>query len=234
MTPAGDSTQYPSHIQARIRRQQELGEQRLRWGLAGYLGNLGFLDLCVGQVYKSLEELRLLDNTIVIYTSDHGDMLGDHGLWQKFVLYEPSVSVPMIVSYPRTVPRGKVSKALVEFVGLWPTLAELTGTAPPKGIDSRSFAAYARDPDHAGPEAAFSEYDLGAAVPQYMLRTQRFKYIYNDGQIDELYDWEAEPGEFRNRAAEPGMKRTRDQLRDRLFAWYPPDRNPHRRKNRKA
>ena len=93
-----------------------------------------------------------------------------------------------------------------------------------------NFAAYAKNPEHGGPAAAFSEYDLGAGVPQYMARTQRYKYIYNDGEIDELYDWEAEPGENVNRAKEPGMKRTRDQLRDQLFAWYNPERNPYRRK----
>jgi choline-sulfatase len=231
LSPVGDSSQYPKHIQTRIQRQQALGEQRLRSGLAGYLGNLGFLDLCVGQVYKSLEELGLIDNTIVIYTSDHGDMLGDHGLWQKFVLYEASVAVPLIVSFPKTIPRGKVSRALVEFAGIYPTVAELTGTGAPKGMDTRSFAAYAKDPERAGPAAAFSEYDLGAGVPQYMIRTQRYKYIYNDGQTDELYDWEAEPGEFVNRAADSGMRRTRDQLRDQLFAWYRPERNPYRRRS---
>ena len=230
LRPVGDSSQYPKHIQNRIRNTQGLGEHRLRSGLAGYLGNLAFLDVCVGQVYKSLEELGLAGNTIVIYTSDHGDMLGDHGLYQKFVLYEASVGVPMIVSFPKSIPRGRASKALVEYIGIYPTVAELAGTGAPKGIDAKSFAAYARNPDHAGPPAAFSEYDLGAGVPQYMARTQRYKYIYNDGEIDELYDWEAEPGENVNRAKEPGMKRTRDQLRDQLFAWYNPERNPYRRK----
>jgi arylsulfatase A-like enzyme len=185
----------------------------------------------VGEVYKSLEELGLIDNTIVIYTSDHGDMDGDHGLWQKFVLYEPSVAVPLIVSYPKTIPQGKVSRALVEYMGIYPTLAELTGTGVPEGIDARSFAGAARNPGQAGPEAAFSEYDLGSAVPQYMIRTQRYKYIYNDGQIDELYDWEADPGEYVNRAKDAGMKRTRDRLRDQLFAWYDPGQNPYRPKS---
>src|SRR5262249_944044 len=157
-----------------------LGEQRLLSGLAGYLGNLEFLDLCLGEVYKSLRDLGLADNTIVIYTSDHGEMLGDHGLWQKFVLYEPSPAVPMIVGFPKSMPRGKISRALVEYIGIYPTLAELTGTGAPKGIDAKSFAAYVRNPDLAGPEAAFSEYDLGTAVPQYMIRTRRYKYIYND------------------------------------------------------
>jgi arylsulfatase A-like enzyme len=133
------------------------------------------------------------------------------------------------VSFPKTIPLGKVSSALVEYIGIYPTLAELTGTGAPKGIDAKSFATYAKNPEHAGPSAVFAEYDLDAAVPQYMIRTQRHKYIYNDGQTDELYDWEAEPGEFVNRAADSRMKRTRDQLRDQLFAWYRPDRNPFRR-----
>jgi len=89
----------------------------------------------------------------------------------------------------------------------------------------------ARNPGQNGPDAAFSEYDLSSGVPQYMIRTQRYKYIYNDGQIDELYDWEADPGEFINRAKDAGMKRTRDQLRDQLFAWYDPSRNPFRSKS---
>jgi arylsulfatase A-like enzyme len=89
----------------------------------------------------------------------------------------------------------------------------------------------ARNPGQNGPDAAFSEYDLSSGVPQYMIRTQRYKYIYNDGQIDELYDWEADPAEFINRAKDADMKRTRDQLRDQLFAWYDPSRNPFRSKS---
>jgi arylsulfatase A-like enzyme len=141
------------------------------------------------------------------------------------------VGVPLIVSYPKTIPQGKVSRALVEYMGIYPTLAELTGTGAPAGIDARSFAGAARNPSLAGPAAAFSEYDLGSAVPQYMIRTQRYKYIHNDGEIDELYDSEADPGENVNRAKDAGMKRTRDQLRDQLFAWYDPQGNPYRRKS---
>jgi arylsulfatase len=65
-------------------------------------------------------------------------MDGDHGLWQKFVLYEPSVVLPLIVSYPKVIPKGKVSRALVEIKGIHPTLAELTGSGAPAGIDARS------------------------------------------------------------------------------------------------
>src|SRR5262249_32177997 len=155
LPPVGDVSPYPKHIQNRIARLQALGEPALRSGRAGYMGNLAFLDLCVGQVYSALEELGLAENTIVIYTSDHGDMDGDHGLWQKFVLYEASVAVPMIVSYPKKIQQGKVSRALVEFMGIYPTLAELTGTGAPSGIDAHSFASEAMNPDRPGPGALF-------------------------------------------------------------------------------
>jgi hypothetical protein len=98
-------------------------------------------------------------------------------------------------------------------------VAELTGTGAPKGIDAKSFAAYAKNPEHAGPAAAYSEYDLGAGVPQYMIRTRRYKYIYNDGQTDELYDWEAEPGEFMNRGlVQAGAKSVPAVVSQRTFA----------------
>jgi choline-sulfatase len=91
LPPVGDISKYPQHIRQRIARMQSLGQTRLRQHRAGYLGNLAYVDTCVGQVYRTLEQLGLAHNTVVIYTSDHGDMDGDHGLMQKFCLFEPSV-----------------------------------------------------------------------------------------------------------------------------------------------
>src|SRR5207237_77549 len=76
------------------------GDAQLRRIRAGYLGNLRFLDTCIGTVYGALERLNLLRNTIVIYSSDHWEMGGDHGLFQKFMFFEPSAGVPLIVSGP--------------------------------------------------------------------------------------------------------------------------------------
>jgi choline-sulfatase len=226
--PIGDISKYPKQVQRRVAAHTALGQQRLLAGRSGYMGNLAFLDVCVGQVYRALEQLRLADNTIVIYTSDHGDMDGDHGLWQKFVLYEPSVGVPLIVSYPKAVPQGKVSDALVEFMGIYPTVAELAGLPRPESIDAASFAPLARNPGRAGPPAIYSEWALASASPQYSVRTPRYKYIHTDGDIDELYDLEADPSENVNRAGDAGMKKARDEMRNRLFAWYDPARNPYK------
>ena len=228
LPPIGDVSQYPQRVRRQIENYQKLGPERLRQHRAGYLGNLAYVDTCVGELYVSLERLDLLKNTVVIYTSDHGEMDGDHGLYQKFCLFDPSVGVPLIVSRPGTLPKGKVSNALVELSGMFPTLAELTGSPAPKHIETRSFANLVRNPEAVGPETAFSEYNLRAATDCYMARTHRYKYIYNNGDIPELYDLEADPGEKINRGADAGLSKVRSELHDRLIAWYDPAKNPYR------
>jgi arylsulfatase A-like enzyme len=167
-------------------------------------------------------------------------MDGDHGLYQKFCLFEPSVKVPLIVSYPNHLPQNKVSAALTEYFGLYPTLVELTGVKPPEKtmlhdipgapdkMDATSFVDILRKPDMKEPSAAFSEYNLRTRTCEYMIRTQRYKYIFNHGSTHELYDHEADPDEFINRINDPILKKVRIQLHDQLFAWYNPQNNPYR------
>jgi len=226
LPPPGDVTQYPKHVQAAVARYQAMGERRLRMICAGYLGNLRYLDVCIGDVLKALEEAGLVENTIVVYTSDHGEMRGEHGLFQKFVFFEPSVGVPLIVSYPRAVPAGKVSRALVEYQALYPTLSDLAGLPSPGQLDRASFGSLVHNPDAPGPPAVFAEYALSWA-PRYMIRTDRYKYIYNEGDIAELYDLEPDPGERINRAA--SMEGVRARLHEQLLSWYDPARNPFRK-----
>jgi choline-sulfatase len=247
LPPVGDASGYPAHIQARIRTIQRVGPQRLRAQRAGYLGNLAFVDSCIGQVYDALHELGLAQNTIVVYTSDHGEMLGDHGLYQKFCLFEPAVRVPLIVAYPSQLPAGAVTGALTEYMGLYPTLAELAGLPAPTStkvgamsvdlpgaphrLDATSFAGVLRDPEQEGPPAVFSEYNL-RREPRYMVRTRRYKYILNEGApdsrgpIDELYDLQEDPGELVNRIDDPALRGVQDDLRARLVSWYDPASNP--------
>lgn len=224
---AGDLSQYPEHVRTAAARFHAMGEQRLRMIRAGYCGNLQFVDTCIGEVWRTLEDKGLADDTIVVYTSDHGEMAGEHGLFQKFVFFEPSAGVPLIVSYPRKLPRGQVSQALVEYLGIYPTVAELAGLKSPFQIDGTSFASLARDPSLGGPDAAFAEYALSWA-PRYMVRTRRYKYNFNEGDRPELYDMEADPGEYRNLAGAAAHSKTVRGLHDRLVAWYDPARNPYR------
>lgn len=230
LPPVGDVAAYPKWLQQHIQTFQDLGPERLKEWRAGYRGNLDYVDSCVGQIYQTLERLDLVKNTVVIYTADHGEMDGDHGMWGKFCLFDPSVRVPLVFSQPGTLPENKASNALVEYIGIYPTLAELTGAEAPRDIDGRSFADMVRRPDAPGPEAIFSEYNLRSNIDCYMVRTSRYKYVQNRNDIPELYDLEADPKENQNRGADPSLAQVRRELRDRLMAWYNPLRNPYRPK----
>ena len=237
----GDLSHYPKHIVQRIENFQKLGDKRLRAHRAGYLGSLAFVDTCIGYVYDGLEDLGLLDNTIVVYTSDHGDMDGDHGLFQKFCLFEPSVQVPLIVSYPKQLPQNRVTDALTEYFGLYPTLSELAGLDAPtettlcdmpgarEQLDATSFADVLRDPNAKGPDAVFSEFALRSQVCQYMIRTDQYKYIYNHGgSCDELYDHHEDPRESVNRIGDSELKTIREDLQGQLMDWFNPEDNVYR------
>jgi len=238
----GDLSKYPNHVLRRIENFQKLGDKRLRAHRAGYLGSLAFVDTCIGYVYDGLEELGLLDNTIVVYTSDHGDMDGDHGLFQKFCLFEPSVQVPLIVSYPEQLPQNRVAEALTEYFGLYPTLSELAGLNPPnkttlwdvpgavEEMDAVSFLDVLVNSGTKGPDAVFSEFALRAPVCQYMIRTDQYKFIYNHGgSCNELYDHYEDPGEYVNLAHNPDLQSVCNNLQDQLFAWFNPEDNSYRR-----
>jgi len=205
----------------------------LRRFRTGYLGNLAFLDVCMGEVHQALEECGLAQDTIVIYTSDHGEMGGEHGLFHKFMFFEPSAGVPLIVSYPRVVEAGKVSSALVEYAGLYPVLAELAGLAPPKGMEAPAFTPWIREPDRPGPRAAYSEYAL-SRQPRYMIRTDRYKYVFNETDVPELYDLEPDPAEFVNLANDAAVRNIQRQIHEQLVAWYDPARNPFRGKRNRG
>ncbi|MBN2449790.1 MAG: sulfatase-like hydrolase/transferase [Lentisphaeria bacterium] len=235
-----DLSGYPEHLQRRCRRTRDLDPLLWRANAAGYRGNLAFVDHCVGVLLDGVERLGLLRNTLVIYTSDHGDMTGQHGLLGKFCLFEPSVKVPLILSHQGRLPEGRCSPALVNLLGLMPTLAELCGTAAP-GTPARlplpgapalqegiSFAAAARDPAAPGAEAVFSEYDLRGRISSYMVRARRFKFVHHEGgSCHELYDLETDPREDHNRVGDPALRHVRQDLERRLREWYDPAGNPY-------
>jgi arylsulfatase A-like enzyme len=175
----------------------------------------------------------------VVYTSDHGHLFGDHGLMGKFCLFEPAVRVPLILSHPPQLPQGASTPALTELLGLYPTVSELAGLpAPcrtriveslhtPERVEATSFASLARNPTLPGPAAVYSEYHLHGPVCSYMMRTHRYKYIHNQGGVDELYDEEADPGEYTNLVHDPRFRVEHEQLRQALFAWFDPAQNRH-------
>ncbi len=177
----------------------------------GYYACVSFIDAQVGRLLSALDELGLADNTIVILWGDHGWHLGDHGIWCKHTNYEQATRSPMIISYPGMKSKGTKTKAMSEFVDIYPTLCELAGLPLPSHLEGTSLVPVLEDPAREWKKAAFSQYPRWTPADMgYSLRTQRYRYTEwinkKDGSVTyrELYDYEADPAETVNLAAKPG------------------------------
>ncbi|MGA3325500.1 MAG: sulfatase-like hydrolase/transferase [Terriglobia bacterium] len=219
-----DLATVPQWIQSRIHYDGSCPELRFpdaaRLHIALYYASLAQMDDNVGKLMGTLSELGLNENTIVLYTSDHGEMLGEHGLWQKFVFYEPSVGMPLIFRVPGVTPSNARCATPVSLVQMVPTLLELCGVPIPAGLDGASIARLLREPGAEIDSTVFAELALKTQHPGAMIRQGRYKYSYYVGDMDELYDLVADPAEMKNLAALPAYRQKRDELKKQLFAWH--------------
>jgi len=208
----------PKEIRASIARHNatpELAdEQQARLRMAMYYANLAQADDCLGQILNALKEQGLEDDTVIIYTSDHGEMLGEHGLWQKFVFYEASVGVPLLIRAPGVAPAD--CREPVSLVDIVPTINELASIAPVENLDGVSLVPQLKAPGRATGRTVFAEYALQSAGAKWMVRHGRWKYTrYAD--MEELFDLTADPREMRNLAGETGA--VLGEMRQRLAAF---------------
>ena len=220
-----DLSAAPREVRNSIQRNGPTPELRAaaeaRHRIAMYYANTAQMDDAMGKVLAALREMDLEKDTVVIYTSDHGEMLGDHGLWNKFQFYEGSCGVPLIVRAPGVTPPGKRCAAAVSLVDVLPTLAELCNVqAPP--LDGKSLVAQLRNPDEPRGETVFSEFDLQTPRAKYMIRRGDWKYTFRVNDLAELYDLKRDPDEMENLAGVAEQRARVDALREALFAWYRP------------
>jgi choline-sulfatase len=190
--------------------------------IAKYYSSLAQTDDCVGKVLQALKELGLEEDTIVLYTADHGDMLGAHGIWGKTVFYEPSVGVPLLFRAPGLTPANTRCETPVSQVQVLPTLAELCGIPAPTGIDGTSFVSSLREPDRTEETTIFAEHGLTLAHPAYMIRRGDYKYCYYVNDTPELYNLRTDPDEMKNLALLPAYKGKVKEMQERLFRWHRP------------
>jgi choline-sulfatase len=194
----------------------------VRNAIAAYYANVTYLDAKVGETLDALEQLGLADKTIVIYSTDHGELLFEHSLVQKHCFFEPAVAVPLVVANPEVLPAGVRRDGIAGLIDLFPTLTELVGIDAPATLEGTSLADVIGDrPDPV--RAALSEfYAKGPA--ERMIRTGPWKYVYTQGDQDQLYNHEDDPLELRNLAVEPEYADRCAELRARLVAdWDLPD-----------
>lgn len=192
----------------------QMNETQEKKAVAAYYASVSYMDAQVGKVLKTLEEEGLEDNTIVVFTSDHGFHLGEHSFWMKVSLHEESVRVPMIIKVPGKKPA--VCHSFAELVDLYPTIAELAGLEYSEHLQGKSLAKTLDNPEHAVRDMAFSVTQGGKS---FLLRTNKWAYIQYDedaGSGIELFDMEKDPQQFTNLAENPAYATVVDDFKEKL------------------
>lgn len=191
--------------------------------IRGYRACVSFMDAQLGRVLAELDRLGLRENTIVVLWGDHGYHLGENGMWTKMTNFELGTHVPLIVNQPGMKSAGKRSKAFVELVDLYPTLAEMCSLPMPAHLEGRSFVPLLEKPDQPFKKAVFSQY-LRTGKPPYMgrsIRTARWRYtewhdLKDQPAGTELYDEANDPQENTNLANDSAHAETVKQLAEQL------------------
>lgn len=176
--------------------------QKRMW--LAYYASVTFMDQQVGRIIDELDRLGLRESTAIVFCSDHGYHLGDHGFWQKGNLHENVLQVPLMIDVPGVSPSR--SRSLVELADIFPTVSELAGLKQPEGLHGTSLVPVLKDPKATVKTTAMS-FDKGFCV-----RTERFSYCrYKDG-TEELYDMDSDPDQFTNLAMLPQFDKLKQEL----------------------
>ena len=206
-----DIKDLPADALGSHKKEHELLTDELRQkAIQAYFASITFMDAQVGRVLDTLEQLDLADNTIVVFTSDHGYHLGEHGLWQKMSLFEQSARVPLIIAAPGQAKEGAVAQTPVGLIDLYPTLTELCNVPAPENLQGQSLVPILKDPAKPGRGWTLSQVTRGRRGKPtfgFTLRTPRWRYTEWDqgNRGRELYDHETDPLEQTNLAEDPAQ-----------------------------
>lgn len=196
----------------------------LYWGLTehqrkevirAYYASISFMDAQVGKLLNAVRDLGLSDNTVIVFWSDHGYHLTEHGQWMKQSLFENVARVPLFIAAPGRKGNGRASKRIVELVDLYPTIAGLCGLTSPSGLAGVDVAPLLDDPAREWSRNAYTQvFRKKENIMGRSVRTERWRYTeWNDGREGvELYDHNTDPGEYRNLANDPAFESQRREL----------------------
>lgn len=234
MYPPADIPPWPSFPDPLIGKPYIQAQQRRTWKVDGfhwrdwapivgrYLGEISLLDAQIGRILAALRSLGLDENTVVVYTSDHGDMCGGHGMMDKmYVMYEDVVHVPLIVAGLGPKHAARTCTAFVcNALDLAATFCDLAGIQPAVSFQGESLRAVLDGdaPERAAMFSSFHGNQFGL-YSQRMVREAEWKYVWNPTAEDELYHLREDPGELCNCAADPAHQQDLARLRVRLVQW---------------
>jgi uncharacterized sulfatase len=195
-----------------------LDPEKLKIFTRAYFASTSLMDAQTGKVLAAVDRLKLADNTVIVFISDHGWCLGEHGQWQKMLLFEEVARVPMIIYDPAGKANGKTCTRPVELVDLYATLAELCGLPAPAGVEGPSLKPLLEDPAAEWDHPAFTQVVHGPKNTGRSVRTERWRYTEWDGGKKgvELYDQQEDPKEYHNLAKDPQHAKTVAKLKKLL------------------
>ncbi|MCZ6672866.1 MAG: sulfatase [Verrucomicrobia bacterium] len=203
-------------------------EDEARDCILAYDACISFVDTQIGRLLAAVDRLGLRENTIVVLWGDHGYHLGEHGLWRKNSLYEESARAPLIFRVPGLNPASHDSLRIVEFVDIYPTLADLAGLVPPDELEGTSLRKLLTDPAADWNRPAFIQ-TLYVDVPGYSVRTDRWRYVEWGTRGDkgvELYDQLMDPQEMHNLAGSNQHRATIKELKELINRNWPSNQEP--------
>lgn len=191
--------------------------------IAHYWGYCTFIDDQVKRITDCLDECDMADNTVIVYTTDHGDMLGSHRIFNKGMqMYEETHHIPMVISWPGVIEPASICNEFVSLVDLMPTFLEVGNTEIPEEVEGRSLLPLfkGKKPED-WPDDVYAEFHgyEPALNSIRMVRTDKWKYIYNPCSQDELYDLETDPDELYNLADKIAFKHIKRRMKARLLNW---------------
>jgi choline-sulfatase len=186
-----------------------------------YYGLTTFMDRQVGSVLDALDASGLAENTIVVYCSDHGELLGEHGLWWKSAFFDGACRVPLIVSLPDVIPQGACRTENVSLIDVGPTLLDLAGVDALPGASGRSFRRLLEGDASDHDDTVIAEDTVGSICR--MVRSGSWKYNYYHGMAPELFNLDEDPGETSNLAGRPEYQDLEQGLRERVLRDWDPE-----------
>jgi len=195
-------------------------DELLKFALSRYYSMVTLMDKNVGKLVQALDETGLRENTIIIFLSDHGDFMGNYNCVGKGMSVDQSlIHVPLVLNCPTRFSPHSID-SLVESIDVFPTIAELTATKPPKGLQGESLVPLALgNIKHQEKEFAFSEEFYGTGPHFFSVRNKKYKYILSSAGNEELYDLENDPWEWNDLSENNDLKDLLDQLKNAMLQW---------------
>tara|TARA_B000000460_G_scaffold228772_1_gene185263 strand:- start:172 stop:924 length:753 start_codon:yes stop_codon:yes gene_type:complete len=191
-----------------------------------YYGMIKCLDDNIGRILDTLRKNGQIDHTIIAFTSDHGDLCGEHGRLNKGVPYEGSARIPFLLHYPGKIPPGTVVNQALSCVDFVPTLFALTGDKLPKGVEGRDASALFRGNKNQWEDIAFIR-STSTGKPWLAAVTDRYKLVYSALGDPWLYDLQNDPDELHNAFARPKSRKIVNKLTAKLAAYAKQHNDPY-------